>query len=184
MKWRKFNRVIHRDLGYFFFGMAVIYGISGIALNHRDDWNPNYIIRTAEIQLDATLFVQNMSREAVQEVISKLFPDLRMRNHYYPSAETIKVFFREGSVVIDLNNGKSELEVIKRRPVFYEMNFLHYNKPLFLWTWFSDFFGAGLVIMAISGILMLQGKNGLKRRGIWFVAAGILIPLVFLYLYL
>ena len=40
MSIRKWIRVIHRDMGYIFFGMSLIYGISGIALNHLDDWNP------------------------------------------------------------------------------------------------------------------------------------------------
>ncbi len=34
MNWRKWNRWIHRELGFLFFGMTIIYGISGIALNH------------------------------------------------------------------------------------------------------------------------------------------------------
>ncbi|HRZ78208.1 MAG TPA: peptidase, partial [Bacteroidales bacterium] len=41
-KWRKWNRAIHRDVGYFFFAMSIVYGISGIALNHLGDWNPSY----------------------------------------------------------------------------------------------------------------------------------------------
>ncbi|HKL38702.1 MAG TPA: hypothetical protein VJ876_07375, partial [Bacteroidales bacterium] len=51
MKWRKLNRILHRDLGYFFFGMTLIYALSGIALNHIDDWNPSYSIESEEIQL-------------------------------------------------------------------------------------------------------------------------------------
>jgi len=47
MKLRKWNRIIHRDLGYIFFGMSIIYGLSGIALNHIGDWNPDYIIKHA-----------------------------------------------------------------------------------------------------------------------------------------
>ncbi len=45
-KWRKWNRAIHRDFGYLFFGMTIIYALSGIAINHLDDWNPNYKVVT------------------------------------------------------------------------------------------------------------------------------------------
>ena len=52
--WRKWNKAIHRDFGYFFLGMTIIYGLSGIALNHMQDWNPNYVIINKEIQVDLT----------------------------------------------------------------------------------------------------------------------------------
>ena len=44
MKWsssiRKWSRLIHRDLSFFFAGMVLIYAISGIVMNHRDTINP------------------------------------------------------------------------------------------------------------------------------------------------
>ena len=52
INWRKWNRVLHRDLGYLFFGMSVIYALSGIALNHVNDWNPSYIITQTTVQWD------------------------------------------------------------------------------------------------------------------------------------
>ncbi len=51
-KWRKWNRAVHRDFGYFFFGMVIIYALSGIAINHLDDWNPNYVVITEDITID------------------------------------------------------------------------------------------------------------------------------------
>ena len=50
-QWRKWFRVVHRDFGYLFFGLTLVYSISGIALNHLDDWNSNYIIVRKEISL-------------------------------------------------------------------------------------------------------------------------------------
>ncbi|MCK5032361.1 MAG: hypothetical protein KAS18_01980, partial [Calditrichia bacterium] len=41
---RKWNRVIHRDLGYLAVGLTLIYAISGFVVNHVQDWNPNYEI--------------------------------------------------------------------------------------------------------------------------------------------
>ncbi len=43
-KIRKWNRVIHRDLGYIAVGLTLIYAISGFVVNHVHDWNPNYEI--------------------------------------------------------------------------------------------------------------------------------------------
>ena len=39
---RRWCRLLHRDLSYFFAGMVLIYALSGIAMNHRDTFNPDY----------------------------------------------------------------------------------------------------------------------------------------------
>ena len=49
MSWRKLIIATHRDVGYFFAGLTVIYAVSGIAVNHIEDWNPNYVIRTEAV---------------------------------------------------------------------------------------------------------------------------------------
>jgi hypothetical protein len=36
--------VIHRDLGYVCVGLTLVYAVSGVAVNHVRDWNPNYRI--------------------------------------------------------------------------------------------------------------------------------------------
>ena len=56
MKWsssiRKWSRLIHRDLSFFFAGMVLIYAISGIVMNHRDTINPNFSIERKEYKID------------------------------------------------------------------------------------------------------------------------------------
>ena len=82
-------------------------------------------------------------------------------------------------MVIDLGTGKGILEKIRRRPLFYEVNFLHYN-PGKLWTWFSDIFSGALVLLAITGLFILRGKNGITGRGAWLTIAGLIVPILFL----
>jgi len=52
MKIRKLLRILHRDLGYFIVGMTVVYALSGIFLNHRHDFNPDYKIYFTEFKTD------------------------------------------------------------------------------------------------------------------------------------
>ena len=52
MKWRKWNNVIHRDLGYLCFGLTILYVISGVAVNHIQDWNPTYRIERLSSAVD------------------------------------------------------------------------------------------------------------------------------------
>jgi hypothetical protein len=49
--------------------------------------------------------------------------------------------------------------------------------------WFSDFFCVALIVLSISGLFILKGKNGITRRGAWLTAAGVTIPIVFLIIY-
>lgn len=53
MSWRRFLVVLHRDIGYLCAGLTVIYAISGIAVNHIEEWNPNYDVRRATLEAGA-----------------------------------------------------------------------------------------------------------------------------------
>jgi hypothetical protein len=184
MKWRKLNRVLHRDIGYLFFGMSIIYGLSGIALNHIDDWDPSYNIRNEQIWIEPGKLNKNFTGNDSRNLLQEINVDDKYKSHYYPSKNILKIFVKGGSVTLNIDNGSGIIETVNRRPVFFEFNFLHYNNPKFLWTWFADLYGTALILMAITGILMIQGKKGFSGRGKWYVVAGILIPVIFLILYL
>ncbi len=183
MKLRKLNRAVHRDLGYFFFGMCIIYGLSGIALNHRHEWNPNYIIVEKEFKVE----LKRPLPEEYKEIALMVLAEVDMEDQYRTHLERnniIRIFIHEGSVEYNIDTGVAFLEKTSRRPIFYEVNFLHYNTPRKLWTWFSDLYAASLIILAFTGLFILKGKNGITGRGAWLVSAGIIIPLVFLFMYL
>ena len=184
INWRKVNNILHRDVGYFFFGMFIIYALSGIALNHIDDWDPNYIIKNQSVQLDPAHLKQSMSSDDVKNIVDHLGIRKRTKKHYYPNRSTLKVFLVGGSLTININNGHGFVETVDRRPIFYEVNYLHYNHTKHLWTWFSDLFAGGMLLLAITGLFVLRGKKGFKKRGVWFALIGIVIPLIFLLTYL
>ncbi len=183
MKIRKINRAIHRDLGYFFFGMCIIYGLSGIALNHRHHWNPNYIITQEEFQLAPPEKEISENRDMAMHFLEQLERESEFRTSLR-SGDNLRIFIKDGSVTVNMFTGEGNLETIRPRPVFKQVNFLHYNTPRKLWTWFADFFAGGLIILAITGLFVLKGKNGITRRGAWITGVGILIPLVLLFHYL
>ncbi len=41
MAWRRVLVGLHRDIGFLILGLTLVYGVSGIAVNHRHHWNPN-----------------------------------------------------------------------------------------------------------------------------------------------
>lgn len=184
INWRKYNRVLHRDLGYFFTGMVIIYSLSGIALNHRRDWNPNYIITQNKTSFQPTQALLNSEMSAILDLLKTLGEEKNYKSHYNPSSQETKIFLHNGaSVLLNFETKELTIESIKKRPIFNQLNFLHYN-PGIWWKWFSDIFCISLIIIAITGLFILKGKNGITHRGAWLVTIGIGIPLFLLVLYL
>ena len=42
LRWRPWLRALHRDIGYLAVGLTVVYALSGLAVNHIGDWDPNF----------------------------------------------------------------------------------------------------------------------------------------------
>lgn len=183
IRWRRLNRAIHRDVGYLCVGMSLIYGLSGIALNHIDDWNPSYHVSTTEVRWEGLAEAETISKADVVELLERYGEADSYKKHYRPGPGQLKVFLDSGSVLLDLGTGRGVMEKLSRRPVFYEVNFLHYN-PKRLWTWFSDAFCVALMLLAVTGLFVLKGKKGITGRGAWLTGAGILLPLLLLWMYL
>lgn len=183
IKFRKLNLAIHRDLGFFFFGMFIIYGISGIAMNHLKDWNPNYIISHRTKTLNVPKKQTEYSKEKVLEILKSFDEENNFKNYYFPEKNTLKIFIKNGSVSIDIQTGESTIETIKRRPLFGQTAFLHYN-PGKLWTYFSDIFAISLIIIAVSGLFIIRNKKGIRGRGAILLIIGIIIPVVLFFIYI
>ncbi len=184
MKWRKLNRWIHRELGYLFFGMSIIYGISGIALNHGGHWNPGIVTRSEYFNYTPSLSKDMISRQVVEEILQITGEEKSFKQYYFPNPDYLMIYLKGGHINVNLPTGEISLTRVRNRPVFNEMNYLHYNKPKKLWTWFSDLFALGLVLMAISGLFLVRGKKGINGRGGITTLIGIIIPLIFLTIYL
>ncbi len=181
INWRKWNNLLHRDIGYLAVGLTIIYAISGIAVNHVDDWNPNYQIRKVPIQT-APLRHKN-SVNLVEIVLKNMNIAEKPESSFQPSPQELHIFFENKTLKLNLISGKGEWEVVERRPFLYEFNYLHLNHAKRLWTYFADLYALALLFLAISGLFVLKGKNGLKGRGKWLTAIGFLIPLFFLFFY-
>ncbi|MEN8250540.1 MAG: PepSY-associated TM helix domain-containing protein [Bacteroidota bacterium] len=183
MKWlRRWSRILHRDIGYFFIGTSIIYGLSGIALNHLHDWNPSYNVVqkrfTTELDLN-----KGASKETVKQLVADEGKRFSYKSHYYPEGNIIKVFLRGGStLLVNTETGQGMAEFLRKRAVFYEVNYLHYN-PNAWWMWFSDIFAGALIFLSITSFFMIKGKKGAWGRGGVYIAIGFIIPIVFLLIF-
>lgn len=178
--WKKWIRSLHRDAGYFFSGMLIVYALSGLAFNHRDDWNPNFCL----IEKDFATPLRSEQREQITTTsIKKLLNTQSIldsyRGHAFPSPYKLKIFTKKGSVFVDLDNGKAHYEALSPRPLFNQVNFLHTLNST-AWKVFSDCFCIGLFIITITGLCLVKGKRGIKGRGGIYLFIGILIPVLFI----
>jgi hypothetical protein len=173
--WRIWNVALHRDIGYFSVALVIIYGVSGLAVNHIADWNPNFI-REKEFKTIAPILTDDRdsiiaySKQGLELTVE---PD----NVFRPDPETVQLFYPGRTYSIDLPTGNVLIESVQRRMVLYEMNQLHLNAPKGIWTYIADVFAVSLIFMGISGLFILKGKKGLGGRGKWFVLAGTILPL-------
>jgi hypothetical protein len=185
MGWRKWNRWIHRELGYLFFGMTIVYGVSGIALNHfvARHWDPGIVSRSESFTYPSSITKSSVNREVIEEILQMTGEDKNFKQYYFPNEDHLMIYLKGGHIYLTLSSGEMELIRVRTRPVFKEINYLHYNKPKKLWTWFSDLYAFSLILIAISGLLLVRGKKGITGRGGLLTLIGILIPLVFLIIY-
>ena len=181
MRLRRLNNIIHRDLGYFVVGTTVLYAISGLALNHLEDWDSNFVIQTRTVSMSLPKEVDSITRETVKETLRPLGEEENYRGHASPTPDKLKIYLDEGSILVDLEKGEAVHESVKRRPLFFQMNYLHLN-PRAWWRVFSDFFAGALALVAITGLFVLKGRKGIRWRGAIFAGVGVLVPLLFLWL--
>jgi len=181
IRWRKWNTVIHRDLGYICFGLTVIYAISGLAVNHIADWNPSYRIErlTTTMQLQEGLSAADL----VPSILQGLDETGKYKNSFQPDPNTLKIFVEGNTLTVNLKTGLIDQEKVTKRPGLFEVNFLHLNHPKKMWTIFADLYAIALLLLAITGLFILPGKKGIKGRGAWLTTLGVLLPIFFVWLY-
>ena len=186
LKWRKLFRVTHRDVGYVVVALTLAYSISGVAVNHIEDWNPNYRFEESSFSLDA-LEVKgeypDIDLDALRdETITRLDVDPKtVRGHFLESPTRFQVFMDEGGeIVLDPKTGQGEIKRVITRAGLYEFNVLHLNTLKGVWTYIADLFALALIFLALTGLFMNKGKTGLSGRGKWFVGAGLLVPAAFI----
>lgn len=182
MKWYSKNniikwlRLLHRNLGYLFVGITIVYGVSGIILNHKQNRkDPAFKTLHVENQLPKMLTITEF-----EKVFNAEFSDFTL-NKVLPEEDRYQLFIQGGLGHYYKETGHISLEVYKKKPLVYFMNKLHYNQKNY-WTVFADVYAGALLYFALSGLFMVRGKNSIAKRGKWYLIAGIAIVLLFIWL--
>jgi uncharacterized protein len=176
-KLRRLNVATHRDLGYFFSTLIVVYCLSGIALNHVNDWNPDFVIDKKEVKIDPSFTGAVMDKPLILQ-LGKLVGEQGYKVYDVPTKGQVKIYYDNASFHVNFDRHSGLYERVARRAVFYQSNLFHRNS-IKGWRWFADVFAVLLIVLNVTGLFVLKGKHGIGGRGKWLIAAGLLPPVVF-----
>jgi len=117
------------------------------------------------------------------DILKRIHLEQEFKTYYFPSGNSLTIFINGGVIHLNVATGEGVIEKISKKPFFYQINFLHYN-PGKWWKYFSDIFCLSLITVTITGLFIIKGKNGITKRGAILTIAGILLPIIFLLIYL
>jgi len=135
-RWRAWLRALHRDAGYLAVGLTVIYAVSGIAIDHIDDWNPNFatVSRTHQLagpipadEQAATAYVLDQLGITATPQEASLVADTQLEIHF--ESDSYK-----RSLIVDTDPGTVFDDAEEARFLLRVANWLHNNRGKAAWT--------------------------------------------------
>ncbi|WP_421919422.1 PepSY-associated TM helix domain-containing protein [Marinifilum sp.] len=165
-------RSLHRDLGYLFIGLTLIYAVSGILLVlKKNEQDPSY----REIVMERNVKI-NLSADELKSCWDD-FKDVPKLTHIIPAGKVYNIYVKGGIGEYDPYNGKIKLTTYKKIPVYKFVNDIHYNSGK-RFSSIAMIYAIVLLFFAFSGAVMVKGKKGFKKRGVWLMILGFIIPLL------
>lgn len=174
-KFRKICRWLHRELGFLAVGLTLVYAISGIAVNHAHHWDANYAGTLDSFTIEAP--GTGPTGEIQGLVLSRLNIQEPIKNTWRASKTEFQVFLENGQFDVNLATGEVLEKGFKKRPLLFDLNFMHLNSGKAPWTGIADVFAGVLIILAITGVFLVKGRKGLAGRGGVLMALGFLLPI-------
>ena len=176
-KFRKVCRWLHREAGFLAVGLTLVYAISGIAVNHAHHWDANYS-RTEEIlQIEPVGTLPTAEAEPL--VLDRLGITGPIKGTWRDSDVLLQIFLEGEQFDVDLATGQVIRRGFAKRPLFFDVNFMHLNSGKQVWTIIADTYAGILILLALTGIFLVKGRKGLSGRGGVTLALGLILPLVY-----
>jgi hypothetical protein len=179
-RWRPWLRAIHRDAGYLAIGLTIIYAVSGLAINHVGDWDPDFTVEREEHRVATP--IPGGEEPAAAHVVASLQID-EPPAEIYLEGSTLEILFneRERKVVVDVTSGAAVETYKEPRFLLRVSNWLHAARGKKAWNYIADTYAVFLLFLAISGIFMIKGRKGFLGRGAVLVAVGIAVPIFYIH---
>ncbi|MEZ4329475.1 MAG: PepSY-associated TM helix domain-containing protein [Polyangiales bacterium] len=174
---RRVVRSLHRDAGYLAVGLTLVYALSGLAVNHIGEWDPNFTELSRSVSLAELPEHEGDARDAA--ILAALDVTGPLDERYEEGEGAFSLRVGEDVVYVDTQAGTARLEARRPRPLLRVANWLHLNRGKAAWTYFADAYAVGLLFLALSGLFMLPSRGpGIGRRGL-LVGLGVLLPVLY-----
>jgi hypothetical protein len=178
-RWRAWLRAIHRDIGYLAVGFTIIYAVSGLAINHIQDWDPNF--KTYETERTIAPIASDLTDDAAVAA-ARAALGVGEPRQIYRAGDELHLDYDNRKFVIYGDTGQVIEQGRDERLFLRIANWLHYNRGKKAWTIVADIYAVMLLYLAVSGLFMIKGKLGLRWRGTILVGLGISVPIAYVVL--
>ena len=180
LSFRGMNRTLHADLGHFAVGLTFVYALSGLAVNHIADWDPNFENYERVHELGAPLAGDDQA--IARAALDRLGISGEPQEVYRAAQDQVEIVLDRRTLHVTPSTGRVVDEGQEPRFLLRAANWLHLNRGKKAWTYVADTYAVGLLVLAVSGVLMLPGRRGLLGRGGIWLLAGVLIPVLYVHL--
>jgi hypothetical protein len=178
--WRGLSRALHRDLGHLAVGLTVVYAASGLAVNHITDWEPSFQSYQETRELGGP--IAGSDEEAAATVRERLGVGAAPRDVYRAAPDDLQLVFDKRTLHVNTQTGRVLDEGQRPRFFLRAANWLHLNRGKKAWTYVADAYAAGLLLLALTGMVLNAGRKGLLGRGGILVLVGAAIPVTYVLL--
>ncbi|HKU37189.1 MAG TPA: PepSY-associated TM helix domain-containing protein [Polyangiales bacterium] len=180
LRLRPLLRALHRDAGYLAVGLTVVYALSGLAVNHVADWDPSYDNYERSRRVAGPLRGDDASIAA--RVLGELGIREAPRDVYRSSEDALDITLDRRTLHVTLSSGAVLDQGQEPRFFLRAANYLHLNRGKQAWTYVADGYAAALLLLALSGMFMIKGRQGFFGRGALLVMLGAAVPVLYVLL--
>jgi hypothetical protein len=161
--------------------LAVLFGATGLALNHQDFGFSNPRITKSEIVLDKSL-VAHTDQATIEHHLSKVLGIRSPSTDYHDDADQIQVTYAAPGartvVTINRQDGRAEIEK-ESRGLLGRLGDLHKGFDSgTVWYWTIDVAALLIVVSSLTGIVTLLALRHRRRIGFTLGALGVLTVFV------
>lgn len=176
-QFRKICRTLHRELGYLAVGLTLVYAVSGIVVNHAHHWDANYSRTLEQFTIEAP--GTGPTAEIEPLVMERLGIEGPIKSTWRAAPDSFQVFLDGGEYDVNLITGAVDKHGFARRPLIYDLNFMHLNSGKAPWTGIADAYAGILCVLSLTGIWLVKGRKGLAGRGGVMMALGVALPIIY-----
>jgi hypothetical protein len=163
------------------FTLALLFGVTGLTLNHQDFGFSEPRVTRSEIDIDKAL-LENPDQRSIEECVQQKLGIRSPSTDYHDDADQIQVTFATpgASTVVTISRADGRGEVEKETRGFWgTLGDLHKGLDTGnVWYWTIDVAAVFLVISSLTGMVTLVALRARRRTGFAVGALGILSVIV------